>query len=162
MAKLFGRRLRAGVSRCPIGPQSLSTAISDRLPHAARKPAGSYRPPATVETNNASSAWTGIHREHPDLSCFLGVVDGSAAADGMVSLGSTLAIRYSLAAWLQSFVRLPDWKRTWWLLPFVDIIEGITFIGAYTGRTIYWAGRSYHLMSDGTLANRSKNPTKDA
>jgi len=75
------------------------------------------------------------------------------------SLGGTLAIRYVLAAWLQSFVRLPDWKRSWWLLPFVDIVEGITFIGAYTGKTIYWAGRRYHLMSDGTLANRPKNPT---
>ena len=77
-----------------------------------------------------------------------------------ISLGSTVAIRYSLAAWLQSFVLLPDWKSSWWLLPFVDIIEGITFIGAYTGRTIYWAGRRYHLRSDGTLANSPDNPSE--
>jgi len=72
----------------------------------------------------------------------------------------TLAIRGLLAIWLQSFVRLPDWKRIWWLLPLVDIIEGITFVGAYTGKTIYWAGRRYDLAADGTLASVAKKPGK--
>ena len=44
------------------------------------------------------------------------------------------------------------WPRAWWLLPIVDIVEGITFFGAYFGETIFWAGRRYTLRRDGTLA----------
>ncbi len=73
------------------------------------------------------------------------------------ALAGIVAIRYGLAFQLQTFVRLPGWKRSWWLLPLVDIIEGITFVGAYTGKTIYWAGRRYRLMPDGTLAAASEN-----
>ena len=62
-----------------------------------------------------------------------------------------MAIRWLLAAGLQQIVKLPDWPRAWWLLPVVDVVEGITFFGAYFGSTIFWAGRRYSLLSDGTL-----------
>ena len=62
-----------------------------------------------------------------------------------------VAIRWLLAAGLQPVVKMPDWPRAWWLLPVVDVVEGITFFGAYFGRTIFWAGRRYALLPDGTL-----------
>jgi ceramide glucosyltransferase len=67
------------------------------------------------------------------------------------ALGFVLAMRWLLAAGLQPILRLPDWPRAWWLLPVVDIVEGITFFGAYFGNTICWAGRRYFLHKDGTL-----------
>lgn len=76
------------------------------------------------------------------------------------TLGGVLVSRALLAAQLQSFVRMPDWNRASWLLPLVDIIEGLTFVGAYTGRTIYWADRRYRLLPDGTLIALAKHPTK--
>jgi len=66
-------------------------------------------------------------------------------------LAATVIIRWLLAAGLQPVVKMPDWPRTWWLLPVVDVVEGITFFGAYFGRTIFWAGRRYTLLRDGTL-----------
>jgi ceramide glucosyltransferase len=60
-------------------------------------------------------------------------------------------IRWLLAAGLQCAVKMPDWSRAWWLLPVVDVVEGITFFGAYFGNTIFWAGRHYTLLRDGTL-----------
>lgn len=66
-------------------------------------------------------------------------------------LGSTVLLRLLLAALLQRQVRLPEWHRAWWWLPAVDLLEGLTFLGAYTGNTITWAGRRYRLQSDGTL-----------
>jgi ceramide glucosyltransferase len=66
-------------------------------------------------------------------------------------LGLVMAIRWLLAAGLQQIVKLPDWSRAWWLLPVVDVVEGITFFGAYFGNTIFWAGRRYSLRHDGTL-----------
>jgi ceramide glucosyltransferase len=60
-------------------------------------------------------------------------------------------IRWFLAAGLQPIVKMPDWPRAWWLLPVVDIVEGIAFFGAYFGNTIVWAGRRYRLLRDGTL-----------
>ena len=72
------------------------------------------------------------------------------------ALGCTLTIRLLLANWLQSHVRLPAWKESWRLLPMVDLIEGVTFVGAYTGNTIYWAGRRYVLAPDGTLTSLTK------
>jgi ceramide glucosyltransferase len=62
-----------------------------------------------------------------------------------------VAIRWLLAAALQPVVKMPDWPRAWWLLPVVDVVEGITFFGAYFGSTIIWAGRRYTLLHDGTL-----------
>ena len=62
-----------------------------------------------------------------------------------------VAIRWLLAAGLQAVIKLPDWPRAWWLLPVVDVVEGITFFGAYFGNTIFWAGRRYSLLRDGTL-----------
>jgi ceramide glucosyltransferase len=67
------------------------------------------------------------------------------------ALGLAMAIRWVLAAGLQRIVKLPDWPRAWWLLPVVDVVEGITFFGAYFGNTIFWAGRRYKLLCDGTL-----------
>ena len=67
-------------------------------------------------------------------------------------LGFVVAIRWLLAMNLQTVIKLPDWPRAWWLLPIVDIVEGITFFGAYFGETIFWAGRRYTLRRDGTLA----------
>jgi ceramide glucosyltransferase len=67
------------------------------------------------------------------------------------ALGLVVTIRWLLAAGLQPIVKLPDWSRAWWLLPVVDVVEGITFFGAYFGNTIFWAGRRYSLRRDGTL-----------
>ncbi len=67
------------------------------------------------------------------------------------TLGLVVAIRWLLAAGLQPIVKLPDWPRVLWLLPVVDVVEGIAFFGAYFGNTIFWAGRRYSLHRDGTL-----------
>lgn len=67
------------------------------------------------------------------------------------ALALVVAIRWLLAAGLQAVVKVPDWPRAWWLLPVVDVVEGITFFGAYFGNTIVWAGRRYRLLRDGTL-----------
>jgi ceramide glucosyltransferase len=67
------------------------------------------------------------------------------------ALAMVLLIRWLLVAGLQPVVKMPDWSRAWWLLPIVDIVEGITFFGAYFGNTIVWAGRRYMLLRDGTL-----------
>jgi|HubBroStandDraft_2_1064218.scaffolds.fasta_scaffold78493_2 ceramide glucosyltransferase len=67
------------------------------------------------------------------------------------ALLAVILIRYLLAAGLQCIIKLPDWPRAWWLLPVVDVVEGITFFGAYFGNTIFWAGRRYSLNRDGTL-----------
>lgn len=67
------------------------------------------------------------------------------------ALLAVILIRWLLAAGLQSVVKMPDWPQAWWLLPVVDVVEGITFFGAYFGRTIFWAGRRYTLLRDGTL-----------
>jgi ceramide glucosyltransferase len=67
------------------------------------------------------------------------------------TLGLVLVMRWLFAAGLQKVLRLPDWSRAWWLLPVVDIVEGITLLGAYFGSTICWAGRQYLLHKDGTL-----------
>jgi ceramide glucosyltransferase len=64
---------------------------------------------------------------------------------------AVVLLRWLLAAGLQPVVKMPDWPRAWWLLPVVDVVEGITFFGAYFGSTIVWAGRRYLLLRDGTL-----------
>jgi len=66
-------------------------------------------------------------------------------------LGALVLIRWLLAAGLQGIAQMPDWPSAWWLLPFVDVVEGITFFGAYSGSTVLWAGRRYELLRDGTL-----------
>jgi ceramide glucosyltransferase len=66
-------------------------------------------------------------------------------------LAVVMVIRWLLAAGLQPVVKMPDWSRAWWLLPVVDVVEGITFFGAYFGKTVIWAGRRYTLLRDGTL-----------
>ena len=67
-------------------------------------------------------------------------------------LGLVMSIRWLLAAGLETFILSPGWPRAWWLLPVVDVVEGITFFGAYFGETVFWAGRRYTLRRDGTLA----------
>ena len=67
------------------------------------------------------------------------------------ALAAVMLIRWLLAAGLQPIVKMPDWPRAWWLLPVVDVVEGITFFGAYFGNTVFWAGRRYTLLRDGTL-----------
>jgi hypothetical protein len=67
------------------------------------------------------------------------------------ALAVVTGLRLLLAQQLQSRIRFPDWPRAWWLLPLLDLIEGLTFLGAFVGRTIVWAGRRYRLMPDGTL-----------
>jgi len=64
------------------------------------------------------------------------------------------ALRWLLAAGIQSAIKTPAWPRAWWLLPLVDIMEGLAFFGAYSGASVCWAGRQYTLRRDGTL-----NPT---
>jgi ceramide glucosyltransferase len=67
------------------------------------------------------------------------------------TLGLVVAIRWLLAVRMQAIMKMPDWPRAWWLLPVVDVVEGITFFGAYLGNTIFWGGRRYLLLRDGTL-----------
>jgi ceramide glucosyltransferase len=67
------------------------------------------------------------------------------------ALAVVVAIRWLLATRLQPIIKMSDWSRAWWLLPVEDIVEGITFFGAYFGSTIVWAGRRYTLLRDGTL-----------
>jgi ceramide glucosyltransferase len=67
------------------------------------------------------------------------------------ALAAVVLVRWLLAAGLQPIVKMPDWSRAWWLLPVVDVVEGITFFGAYFGNTVFWAGRRYTLLRDGTL-----------
>jgi ceramide glucosyltransferase len=75
------------------------------------------------------------------------------------ALLAVILIRWLLATGLQRIVKLPDWSRAWWLLPVVDVVEAITFFGAYFGNTIFWAGRHYSLLPDGTLEpTRSEIP----
>jgi len=74
-----------------------------------------------------------------------------AAVWTWTTLASVVTIRLLCAAWLQSWVRLPDWRRSWAWLPVVDLLEGLTFLGAYTGHNITWAGRRYRLRRNGTL-----------
>lgn len=63
-----------------------------------------------------------------------------------------LALRWLLAAHLNArLVRMPDWPRAWWLLPLLDLIEWLTFFGAYLGNTIVWGGRRYRLRPNGDL-----------
>ena len=74
-------------------------------------------------------------------------------------------IRWLLAAGLQPIVKMTDWPRAWWLLPVVDVVEGITFVGAYFGHTIIWSGRRYTLLRDGTLertASERQNESQPA
>jgi ceramide glucosyltransferase len=68
-----------------------------------------------------------------------------------VGLASAVSVRLLIAAGLQRIVKMPAWPRTWWFLPLVDIVEGITCVGAYFGNGIFWAGRRYVLLRDGTL-----------
>ena len=67
------------------------------------------------------------------------------------ALGLVLMLRWLLAAGLQAVAKMPDWLRAWPLLPVVDVVEGITFFGAYFGNAVFWAGRRYALLPDGTL-----------
>jgi ceramide glucosyltransferase len=67
------------------------------------------------------------------------------------ALSLMVLIRWLLAARLQRIVKMPDWPRAWCLLPVVDVVEGITCLGAYFGNSIFWAGHRYSLLRDGTL-----------
>jgi len=68
-----------------------------------------------------------------------------------LTLGSLLALRMILAARMARRIGLPHWPRLRWWLPVLDLVEGLTFLGAYTGNTIVWAGRRFRLRADGTL-----------
>jgi ceramide glucosyltransferase len=74
------------------------------------------------------------------------------------ALVAVILIRWLLAAGLQKIVKMPDWPRAWWLLPVADIVEGVTFFGAYCGNTIFWAGRRFQLNRDGTLKLNARTP----
>jgi ceramide glucosyltransferase len=75
---------------------------------------------------------------------------------------AVMVIRWLLAAGLQMVVKMPDWPRAWWLLPIVDVVEGITFFTAHFGNTIFWAGRRYSLLRDGTLELTRPNETDES
>jgi ceramide glucosyltransferase len=67
------------------------------------------------------------------------------------ALLAVVLVRWLAAAGLQQIVKMPDWPRAWWLLPVVDVVEGITCFGAYFGNSISWAGYRYWLLRGGTL-----------
>ncbi|NUQ01499.1 MAG: ceramide glucosyltransferase, partial [Armatimonadetes bacterium] len=66
-------------------------------------------------------------------------------------LAAVLALRLALAWRLARLVQMPDWSRSWPLLPLVDLLEWLTFWGAYCGNTITWRGRRYRLLPNGDL-----------
>jgi hypothetical protein len=68
-----------------------------------------------------------------------------------------IATRWGLAHQLQSWIRFTDWRRCWWLLPGLDVLEGFTYLGAFMGRSVTWAGRRYGLRPDGTLTVPGQN-----
>jgi ceramide glucosyltransferase len=74
-----------------------------------------------------------------------------AAPWAWATLLALVGLRFLLALRLQQDARLPDWRRSWWLLPLSEFLEGLSFLGAYTGNKIHWAGRPYRLRRDGTL-----------
>jgi ceramide glucosyltransferase len=76
------------------------------------------------------------------------------------TLAAVIALRLSLAHQLHSWIQFPDWRSCWWLLPWVDMLEGMTFFGAFTCQTVVWAGRRYRLMPDGTLVPSDKTETR--
>lgn len=66
-------------------------------------------------------------------------------------LATVAIIRWLLTWGMQQIIKLPSWPCTWWFLPVMDIVEGITCVGAYFGNTILWNGRYYQLKPDGTI-----------
>ncbi|MCC7493044.1 MAG: glycosyltransferase [Fimbriimonadaceae bacterium] len=66
-------------------------------------------------------------------------------------LVAVAGLRLVLAAQLNRWLRVDDLARAPWLLPVVDLLEWLTFWGAYLRQTITWAGRRYRLRADGTL-----------
>ena len=97
------------------------------------------------------AAFVGSALTYPVFWAVVLVLLQPAALWAWTTLAGVLTIRVLLAAWLQAWVRLPDWRGSWGWLPVVDLIEGLTFLGAYTGHTVTWAGRRYRLQRDGTL-----------
>jgi len=97
------------------------------------------------------AAFAGSALTYPVFWAVVLVLLQPAAIWAWTTLAGVLTIRVLLAAWLQAWVRLPDWRRSWGLLPLVDVLEGLTLLGAYTGHTVTWAGRRYRLQPDGTL-----------
>lgn len=66
--------------------------------------------------------------------------------------GAALLLRWLLAWQLdRQVVQLPDWHRSWPLLPLLDLLELLTFLVSWFGHTVVWAGRRYRLAADGTL-----------
>lgn len=65
---------------------------------------------------------------------------------------AVLALR-SLLAWHLNarVVRCPEWRTMVWLLPVQDLVEWLTFLGAYLGNTIVWGGRRYRIRRNGTM-----------
>lgn len=96
-------------------------------------------------------AFVGSSLTYPVFWAVWLVVLNPVAVWAWAVLMATVTIRFLLAASLQKWVRMPDWRRSWGWLPVVDLIDGLTFLMAYSGNTVTWAGRRYRLLPDGTL-----------
>lgn len=46
-------------------------------------------------------------------------------------------------------LRDPELRRTWWLVPFGDLLGFAVWLGGFTGRTILWRGIEYRVGHDG-------------
>jgi ceramide glucosyltransferase len=101
--------------------------------------------------HSRGAQFVGVTFTYPVFWAFVFVLIQPFAWWSWSALLAVILIRWLLAAGLQPVVKMPDWPRAWWLLPVVDVVEGITFFGAYFGSTIFWAGRRYTLLRDGTL-----------
>jgi ceramide glucosyltransferase len=97
------------------------------------------------------SAFLGAGLTYPVFWALVLALLCPASAWGWVVFAGVVFLRLGLAAGLQGVLRLPDWRRSWWMLPFLDVVEGLTFVWAYFGNTVFWAGRRYRLTSDGRL-----------
>lgn len=69
-----------------------------------------------------------------------------------LGFAAVVVLRLGLAVQMPRIVRLPEFGRCLPLLPLLDLIEWLTFFGAWCGNTIVWAGRRYRLLPDGSLS----------
>ena len=106
------------------------------------------------------AAFVGMGLTYPVFWAFMLLALRPLAWWAWATLAVVIAIRLVLAHQFQSWIRFPDWHRCWWLLPLLDVFEGLTFLGAFTGRTVVWAGRRYCLMPDGTLIERTSTGSR--
>lgn len=107
-------------------------------------------------------AYPGLVFTHPVIWAGLLAVLNPSALWAWLVFAVCLATRLVLAARLAGTVLGPSAGGHLWLLPLLDAVEWLTFLGAYTGSTIVWAGRRYRLRSDGSLEPLAPPPAQES